>query len=66
MLWPGLQVCDLQSAVASSAATARQAGSSGALQSAAGTAILEGSLRAVKHHAAALAEAAAALESLEL
>lgn len=64
--WPGLQVRDLQSAAASFPATARQAGSSGALQSAAGNATLQGSLRAVKHHAAALAEAAVALESLKL
>lgn len=59
-------MCDLQSAVANLPAIVKQAGSSGALQSSAGTATLEVSLRAVKHHAAALAEAAAALESLEL
>lgn len=56
----------MQSAVANVPAKARQAGSLGALLLSAGTASLEENLRAVKHHAAALAEAAAALESVKL
>ena len=56
----------MQSAVANAPAKARQAGSLGALLSSAGTASLEESLKAVKHHAAAPAEAAAALERVKL
>ena len=60
------QVCDLQSSVPSIPVKAKHAGFSGGLQSPAATVSLEESLRAVKHHAAALAEAAAALESVKL
>lgn len=61
--WPGLQVYDLQSSLANISA---KESSPGALQPSAGTSALEESLRTVKYHAAALAEAAAALETVKL